>query len=461
MTDSMLSRLACMKSLVAFLALATIGEAQAGSFAVREQSAYFMGSAFAGSAAGADISSIFWNSAATATLPGFNTSSSYTAVLGQANETATGGVFVTGIPSVAPGLPSRSTDVGTDNVVPASYATYQVSDRLYVGFNVNSPFGFITKPDNLNWAGSPVAETSKVFSADVNPTIAYKITPEITIGAGIQVEYLKIRLNRDNFLSSSLNVISPARSFNASDWGAGATAGIIWQPLPGTSLGLGYRSSVDFDVSGLYSRSLSLALSPAPALVPGVRINAAANVTLPDEVTFSFRQVVSERLTFLGTVEWENWSRLQNVTATAPGGLGLETLNFNYQDGWFFSLGAEYIYNPQLTFRTGIAFERSPVDDDTRSILLPDSDRIHLNIGATYRYSDRISVNFAYSHLFFDDAPFCIANPAANGGTTHCNAGTPASAILLTGASDNAVDLVSVGLNYKVNWPLQLLEPFK
>jgi long-chain fatty acid transport protein len=454
----MISRLACLKSLAALLALSAATEARAGGFAIREQSSYFMGSAFAGSAAGGDISSIFWNSAATATLPGFNTSSSYTAVIGQANETATGGVFVTGVPSVAPGLSPLSTDVGTDSVVPASYATYQVSDRLYVGFNVNSPFGFITKPDDLHWAGSPIAVTSKVFTADINPTVAYKITPELTIGAGIQVEYLKVRLNRDAFLSSDFAIISPQRTLRASDWGAGATAGVIWQPWPGTSIGLGYRSPVNFDVSGPYVRSFSFAPGATPTFVPGVRVNADANLTLPDELTFSFRQVASERLTFLGTVEWEHWSRLNNVTAVAPGGLGLETLNFNYDDGWFFSLGAEYAYSPQLTFRTGIAFERSPIEDDTRDILLPDSDRIHLNVGATYRYSDRISFNIAYSHLFFDDAPFCIANPAANGGTTHCNASTPFSAILLTGSADNAVDLVSVGLNYKVNAPPQPLK---
>ena len=50
--------------------LLAAGAAQAGGFGVREQSVYFMGSAFAGSAAGTDISSMFWNSAATAAKTG-------------------------------------------------------------------------------------------------------------------------------------------------------------------------------------------------------------------------------------------------------------------------------------------------------------------------------------------------------------------------------------------------------
>src|SRR5262249_46466704 len=152
------------------------------------------GSAFAGSAAGGDISSMYWNSAATAELPGLNSYSSYSPVFARSDVTATSGLFVQGAP-----FASNSTDIGTNNVVPASYTTYQINDRLFAGVGFNSPFGFITKPDNVSWAGSPVAITSKVFSIDANPTLAYKLTPEITVGVGAQVEYVKVRLNHAGF----------------------------------------------------------------------------------------------------------------------------------------------------------------------------------------------------------------------------------------------------------------------
>ena len=72
---------------------AAVSEANAGAFGIREESTYFTGSAYAGSAAGGDISSMFWNSAATAALPGMNSSSSYYGILGSASEHATGGLF--------------------------------------------------------------------------------------------------------------------------------------------------------------------------------------------------------------------------------------------------------------------------------------------------------------------------------------------------------------------------------
>ena len=86
--------------------------------------------------------------------------------------------------------------------------------------------------------------------------------------------------------------------------------------------------------------------------------------------------------------------------------------------------------------RAGVAYEISPIKDSTRDILLPDCNRVFLGLGASYKYSEKIVVDFAYAHIFFEDTPFCIASAAANGGSTHCNPATPPPAILLRGNSD-------------------------
>jgi long-chain fatty acid transport protein len=333
--------------------------------------------------------------------------------------------------TAAPGAPT-SADIGTSAVVPSSYSTCQLTDNLYAGLGMNAPFGLATKPDNLGWAGSPIAITSKIFSFDINPTLAYKLTPELTIGVGLQIEYLSLRLTHGSFGPS------PSRSYDALDWGFGATAGVLLQPSRATSIGLGYRSAVNADVSGTY-------------LHGPISTNATSKITLPDEVTLSARQSLTPQLALLGTIEWQNWSRVQNVTAVGSGCAGsiCETLNLNYRDGWFYSIGLEYAYNRSLLLRTGIGYETSPIQDSTRDILLPDSNRIHLNVGASYKISDQITADLGYSHLFFQDASFCIASPAGNLGSSHCNAATPPAAVLLSGKADISTDLLAFGLKYR------------
>ena len=162
---------------------------------------------------------------------------------------------------------------------------------------------------------------------------------------------------------------------------------MLWQPLPGTSVGLGYRSAVGIDVGGWFRRDASVTSGPA------VSTHAEAGLTLPKEVTLSFRQAVAPKWTVLGTVEWTNWSRLGDVAATGSG-CGptrvCEVLNLNYRNGWFYSIGAEYAYTPGLTLRAGVAYETSPITDRTRDILVSDSNRVFLSAGASYQYSEQI-----------------------------------------------------------------------
>jgi long-chain fatty acid transport protein len=423
-----------------------IEAAHAGGFGVREQSAYFMGSAFAGSAAGGDISSMFWNSAATAAQAGCNSSENLTVIAPRLDETAQGGAFVTGAGPGVPGLSPTSTDVGRTAYVASSFSTCQLTDKLFVGLGSNAPFGLMTKPDNTGWAGSPFAVTTKVFSFDLNPTLAYKLTPDLTIGVGLQIEYFSITLNHGPFNTLGPLPLSGARSYDANDWGLGATAGVLWQPSRSTSIGLGYRSAVGENVRGQYATTPSLSSGGL-----AISTNAAGSVTLPDEVTLSARQYVTPQLALLGTVEWQNWSRLQNVTASSagcPAGT-CETLNLNYRDGWYYAIGAEFAVSPSLMLRTGIAYETSPIQDSTRDILLPDANRIDLSAGASYKISSQVTMDVGYSHLFVEDGTFCIANPAANGGSYHCNAATPAVAVLLNGKTNVSADLVALGLKYK------------
>ena len=105
-----------------------------------------------------------------------------------------------------------------------------------------------------------------------------------------------------------------------------------------------------------------------------------------------------------GTVEWTNWSRLGSprvyngltgtLLAASP------TLPLEYDDGWFFSVGGEYRINPAWTVRAGVGYEISPIDVENRNPRLPDSDRVWLSLGATYNWSEQLSFDVAYSHLF-------------------------------------------------------------
>ncbi|MBT3070499.1 outer membrane protein transport protein [Rhodomicrobium sp. Az07] len=413
---------------ILIFAVAGGGAAKAAdAFGLRPQSTYFLGASNAGAAAGGDVSSVIWNSAATTVAPGLNSSSSYTAIAVSLDETAYGGDLVDY------GL-RTNTDSGTTRAAAASVYTYQINDQLYAGLAMYAPFGLVTKPDNY-WAASPVASTQRIFSVDVNPTLGYKITPTLSVGVGVQALYYQTRLN-----SGPLGPFA-GTAFRGEDWGVGGTAGILWEVAPGTSVGVGYRSAVSLELDGSYRG-------------PNVYTRATLDQTMPDQVTWSLRHTVLPGFALLGTVQWENWSRIDNLVVAS--GRGTETvINLNLRDSWYFAIGAEYQYTPDVTIRAGIGYDSSPVTDFNRNPGLPDSNNLLLSLGGSYNWSQSIRLDAAYAHAFFDDAPFCVAE---GGGTSHCVGG--GQSVLVRGSSDNSADVFSVGLKYSLV-PAVELEPYK
>jgi long-chain fatty acid transport protein len=98
--------------------------------------------------------------------------------------------------------------------------------------------------------------------------------------------------------------------------------------------------------------------------------------------------------------EWTNWSRIKDIPIVNKlDGVVETTLNFRYRDGHFYSLGAEYQWSPRFAVRAGVAYEESPITNRTRSVNIPDNDRVWASIGASYKVTEKLSVDASYSHI--------------------------------------------------------------
>jgi long-chain fatty acid transport protein len=409
----------------------------AGGFGVREQSAEFQGMSFAGNgAAGGGLSGMYWNPAIAAYAPaGIYSESHYAAAFGRVE--ITGDVYSGGTNL---GLPRDSGDIAKDAIIPASYMSWRINDRLVAAISVNSPFGLTTEPANRYWAGQTFARTSDIKTYNFSPTLAYRLTPAIAVAVGLQIEHIEGRLKS----ASGINPTSANTLIQGDDTAFGFTAGVNVRLTEKTNIGLGYRSAIDHTLEG----SISIPGSAVPPAALGASVKAG--ITLPEIVTLSLRHGLTNRLTLLGTVEWSNWSRADKLDVVCanntgggnpvfcPGGNGqlATSLPLGWQDGWFFSLGGEYQYSEKLTLRTGFAYEISPIQAaDERSLRVPDTDRVWASLGATYKWNDRFSFDLAYTHIFGvgDDA----IDRTERG-------------LRFIGSSDLQIDIVSASLKMKL-----------
>lgn len=399
-------RLAIIGAGAAAAVAATVATASAGGFAVREQSAEYQGMSFAGNAAGGGgLSAMFWNPAAVGQFNGIRTESHYAYIRPDSEITALPGstLLFNG---------ASSGNVGNEALVGSSYLSYQLSPHLVFGFSFNAPFGLSSEPENRVWAGMTHARTSDIKTYNGQAVLAYRVNPQLIVAAGLMVEHIDGRLKQaSDILATSQNVV-----VHGDDTAFGFTAGVIYNPSSTTSLGLGFRSSIDHTLEG------EINLAGPTGLLPGAgpggwgSASIRAGITLPEIVTASIRQAVSPNLTILGSIEWTNWSRVQkldivctsasvfvNVLGCPGPGAVASSLPLGWHDGWFFALGAEYAYSPALILRGGLAYEISPIQAaDERTPRVPDSDRIWASLGLTYNWSQTMSFDLAYTHIFMD-----------------------------------------------------------
>src|SRR5262245_55810248 len=174
----------------ALLAIAS-AQANAGGFAVHEQSVYGQGTSFAGIAAGGALSSMYWNPATMTQFPGMGLEVGASALFPFASNTPVPGSLLFGLPFVGGG----TFNVGNDALVPNGNFTYQFSPTLWLGMSLNSPFGLSQAFPDL-WAGRDyAANSSKLVTYNAAPSLAYRFNDWISVGIGAQIQYAKTTLN--------------------------------------------------------------------------------------------------------------------------------------------------------------------------------------------------------------------------------------------------------------------------
>lgn len=410
-----------LSSLAVAAAMAGLAQsAVAGGFAIGTQSGSGTGNAFSGGAAAADDASVAWyNPAAMMALPSgkqFTAAGHFLRPSFKFSNTGSTGAFA------APNT-GEGGDGGDWAVVPNLFFTTNINPQWRFGIALNAAFGLKTDYDS-GWRGQLTALKSEIKSVNINPSLAYKVSDSVSIGAGISVQKLDAELSA--FAGSAAGVLT----LNADDIGYGANLGLLVQATPSTRFGLTYRSSIKYELEGTAGFS-----GPAGALLGS---SVRADLRVPESASASFFTALNPNWELMGDITWTRWSRVQqlNVIRTTATGLGapadstLTSLAFRWDDTWRFGLGANYKMNDQTKLRFGVAFDQAPTNAATRTPRLPDQDRTWLAFGVQHKVSKAGVLEVGYAHEFIRDASVNVAVPSVPGA--------------LVGKFDNKADIISV-----------------
>lgn len=461
--------------------MAATGVANAAGFGLKETSASFQGTSFAGYGSGkGDLSTMFANPATMTTMKESGIDATVNIIIPSIKFTKT---EATTLDNPLAGTFANTTgdtggDSGRTGVTPSIYAMWSARPDLKLGLGITVPFGLKTEY-NSNWVGRYRGVRSEIRSINLNPNLAYKLSEKLSVGAGLQIQYIQAKLSRQVDYAGTAKLIGanlPAvfggpqamalvtqsqdvlTDITGDDWSFGANLGMLYEFTEATRLGVFYRSSVSHKLRGKTStqnRAAALANVTAsngnllngaaqaalglPAgttwgqaiagamasgsaaanipATPNSGDSASAPLQTPESIGLSLTHDITPNWSVMGDLVWTHWSRLKNLR------IDFQRANvrssgevLNWKDTVFAALGTTYKPHQDWKLKFGLAFDQGAADDN-RAPRLPDTNRYWISAGADWNPMHRLNLSLGYSFLFAKSAGIYLNRDLANGVT--------------------------------------------
>ena len=396
--------------------------AVAAGFALQNQNGAGNGYAYAGAAAVAqDASTIYFNPAGMTYLaPGHHVSGGGNLLIRSLRFNDTGSGTFLSYP-----LGDNGGQAGGLSLVPAVYWSMSLGSAFRVGLGVSPTFGNATEWSRT-FIGRYQGVHSEITTINFNPSIAWKLHEDVSLGVGFNVVRFEADLRNITPVTSLLPApVEVQTKLKGDDVGFGYNLGVMFRLSPSTRMGLTYRSTVDLKVDGRLS-------------APGAVIPASVAAELPNSASLAISHMMTDRLRLLADLTWTGWSNLPAIVAkSSASGAVLANERLGFEDSFRVGLGAQYQYTDRLRLHTGFAYDQSPTRNAMdRTVRLPDSDRFWLAVGLNQKLGERTSIDVGYAHVFFEGAEInrpSFPNPSLQ---------------VVRGSFDTNVHIISLQLNH-------------
>ncbi len=401
-----------------------VSQAHAAAFALIEQSASGLGNSYAGAAAAADDASIiFYNPAGMSLLPGGMQVSAGLALINLSVKFSDSGSTASTSPALRP-LGNNGGNAGDLSPVPNVYFAMDLAPDWKVGVGVSVPFGLKTDYDPA-WMGRFQAIKSDISTLNINPSVSYKVNQTVSLGFGLNYQSIDAEFTNAVNLGAS-EELADIKAKDTSGWGA--NLGAMFQVAPDTRLGVSYRSSIKYHLTGTATFSSG---------VPFASANVNTDIKMPDSASIAVQHRLNPGWTLLADVTRTGWAKIKELRIDLDTGGTLSNTPENFKNTWRVGVGAVHRYDDAWSIKMGLAFDQTPVNDTDRTARLPDNNRLWLSVGGQYKLSKDGTLDFGYAHLFIKDA------------SINQNAGSAAANGQLVGTYKGTVDVLGAQFAYR------------
>jgi long-chain fatty acid transport protein len=354
--------------------------------------------------------------------------------------------------------------------VPQAYLSYGVTPKLGIGVGLFAPYGLETKWP-LTFDGRFAGYDNIIRSVYIQPTVAYQVSPRLSLGGGLDIVVGSVQLNQRLDLANApvpLAGAPPGTTFGqfgiapgtdfanahleASKTTVAAHFGAILKVNDQLSLGARFLTQAKFDYSGTASFApvatglvvpADIVVTPTDTIHAGTPIDllltapralggldlfnpstgvfkaqpVTTTITNPSQMTLGLAYKVGNGWTLLGDYQLTWWNQFNELDIVFPSdtfGVLNRKLFERYQNTNGFRLGAEWAKDAKWTFRGGYLHHDGAAPAETVTPLLPEGDRNEFTGGVTVKLSPGLTADVAYQYIKQNDRRGRTREPTLN-----------------------------------------------
>ncbi len=295
---------------------------------------------------------------------------------------------------------------------------FNIYKNLKAGVSFYTPYG-----SGINWGENwPMAvmnQSVKLKAFTVQPTVAWRILPNLSIGAGAMVTWGTVDMNKGLISGESFGMIAGAAgvqwpasatpaSINLSGKAAvtvGINVGAMWDISDKVTIGASFRSQMNLKVKkGIASVNYANAtvqamLQDKLGLIDQANFTAAMPAPAVWNLGVAYKPVSKLLLALdLQLTQWDAYKSL-DVEFALPVTAFDQHIPKNYKASMLYKLGAQYSLTDRFDLRLGLMVDTTPVQLDNFNPETPGMTRISPSVGFSFRPVKFLSIDAALLYV--------------------------------------------------------------
>ena len=249
--------------------------------------------------------------------------------------------------------------------------------------------------DPKDFAGRYYATQVNLFTATLLPAVSYRVTDNFGLGLGIPLMYAELELDVAIPGPAAGSPEGKAEVEDGDDFVVGVSASALWQVNDNLRVGVLYQSETKLD----FDSNLELTL---PAGVGPENVKSSVEFTYPQTIRMSATQELTDSVTLLAGLAWEDWSVFDKLLISTP--VGGADLPREWDDTWHMSLGLRWRRNPIWTHYAGVSYDTDPTNAQDRTADMPIDEQWRYSVGTTFHRDNGHSINASLTYADYGEA---------------------------------------------------------